>query len=93
MIKDQYSELQVETPTLWLHQLYKGEILLPTFRFPRIHTNMCNDVASHEIIEIPHYSQYLLPQQQNRRMVYFLCSCYIDELTKLSIFVIWSEPK
>lgn len=32
MIKDQYSELQVETPTLWLHQ-YKGEILLTDISF------------------------------------------------------------
>lgn len=32
MIKDQYSELQVETQTLWLHQ-YKGEILLTDISF------------------------------------------------------------
>ena len=49
---------------------------------------MCNHVASHEIIEIPHYSQYLIPQQQNTRFVYFVCGCYMDELTKLSTFVI-----
>lgn len=31
---------------------------------------MCNDVASHKIIEIPHYSQYLIPQQQQQKELF-----------------------
>ena len=56
------------------------------------YTNVCNWIAPHQLIDISHYFENLLPKQQNT-IISLLLIWFFYGWTKLEAFILWLWPK